>query len=105
MGTFALLILSIPAFYLHLAATEAKWWRAGSVLYLIVALGFAVILTWARRDKLLRRAQGLNLLIVIGALASLAGNMAPWSTPEWAMRIALLILIVLRLLICMRPML
>lgn len=105
LGSFALLVLSIPAFYLHLAATEAKWWRAGSALYLVVALGFAAIMIWLRSDKPLWRLQGLNLLVVIGALASLAGNMAPWSTPEWAMRIALVILIVLRLLICMRPML
>ncbi len=105
LGSFFLLVLSIPAFYLHLAATEPKWWRAGSALYLVVALGFAALMFWLRSGKPLWPIQGLNLLVFIGALASLAGSMAPWSTSEWAMRIALVILIVLRLLICMRPML
>lgn len=105
LGPFALLTLTIPAFYLHLAATDAKWWRAGSALYLIVALGLSIIMISARSKGLLWRTQGLDFLIVFGALASLAGNVAPWSTPEWVMRIALVILIVLRLLICMGPML
>jgi voltage-gated potassium channel len=105
LGSFTLLVLSIPAFYLHLAATEAKWWRAGSALYLIVALGFAALMIGRRSGTPLWPVQGLNFLVFIGALASLAGNMAPWSTPEWAMRIALVILIALRILICMRPML
>lgn len=105
LGSFALLILTIPAFYLHLAATDAIWWRAGSALYLIIALGLSIIIISARSKVPQWRTQGLNLMIIFGALASLSGNVAPWSTPEWVMRVTLLILIVLRLLVCVRPML
>lgn len=103
--TLALLALSIPAFYLHLAANEVKWWRAGSVLYLIVAIGLTAIMIWGTSDKATRHTHALNLLIVVGTIISLAGNMSPWSTLEWAMRIALVMLIVLRLLVCIQPML
>ncbi len=98
------LVVTIPAFYLHLAAPTSAWWRIGSVLYALAAAGLAA--AWVRAHRRgSERHRALDAVILIGVLASLAGGAAPWSGLEWALRLALVALIVTRLLLCLVPLL
>jgi voltage-gated potassium channel len=106
---FAFLVLTIPAFYLHLAATQPTWWWLGSALYLLGGIGLAGLLTKSFRRGAQRISHPahrfLDIAIVIGVFASLLGTAAPWSSPQWALRLALVALIAMRLLLCVAPLL
>jgi voltage-gated potassium channel len=97
--------MSIPAFYLHLAAPELKWWRVGSGLYLLVSISLFALLFAFRRIGPLHNPHRLDMLIALGSFGSIAGNIAPWTMLEWAFRLILVVLIVIRLAICLRPLL
>jgi voltage-gated potassium channel len=101
---FAVLLLTVPAFYLQQAATDPIWMYAGAALYGFVALAF---LLRALYERHIRRGHqklhhlGLDLLIIAGTAAS-ALALGSWSFQEWVLRCALAAVILLRLVIFLR---
>jgi voltage-gated potassium channel len=101
---FAVLLLTVPAFYLQLDAVEPAWRNAGAALYAFVAAAFLVDLAYRRR---VRRDHDrlwniwLDAALIVGAAAS-ALSWGVWSHTEWAMRSILLVVISLRLLVFLR---
>jgi voltage-gated potassium channel len=103
---FAVLLLTVPAFYLQLDAVEPLWRRTGSALYALVALSFLADLSYRRRfgrkrDSGQRWSIWLDLPLIVGTAAS-ALSSGSWSPVEWALRSVLLVVIVLRLLVFLR---
>lgn len=101
---FAILLLTVPAFYLQLDAMESGWRNTGAALYAFVAAAFLVDLAYRRR---VRRDHDrlwniwLDAALIVGTAAS-ALSWGVWSHAEWALRSILLIVIVLRLLVFLR---
>lgn len=112
---FALLLLTIPAFYLHLAATASSWRWLGSGLYLVGALGLLLLMVRSYRSGHRTHGEGhhvahqrhrtLDLAILAGVFASVFGSGAPWSSAQWVLRLGLVALIAARLLLCLAPVL
>ncbi|MEO8627484.1 MAG: potassium channel family protein [Betaproteobacteria bacterium] len=101
---FAVLLLTVPAFYLQLAPPERIWPYAGAALYAFVAVVFLLSLIHSRRPGRVQHSGhhiGLDLLIVAGSAAS-ALAVAPWSPEEWLLRSALAAVILLRFIIFLR---
>jgi voltage-gated potassium channel len=96
------LATTIPAFYLELAGTSEWHGTAGRALYALTTLGIAALLLadWRRRKDTptFLRHDWIDMLIALGALASILGNpLHEWSTTEWAWRLALVAAIACRL--------
>jgi len=103
---FAVLLLTIPAFYLQLDAVEPFWQRIGSGLYALVAACFMIDLGYRRRfgrkrDSGQRWSIWLDVLLIAGTAAS-ALSSGSWTPLEWALRSVLLVVIALRLLLFLR---
>jgi len=98
---FAILLLTVPAFYLELGAVQPLWQIAGAALYAIVALAFLFDLVYRRRVRVDQDrvwSIWLDAAIIVGTAAS-ALSLGAWSQLEWALRSILLIVIVLRLIV------
>jgi voltage-gated potassium channel len=84
------LVLTIPAFYLELAATEVPLHHLGRSLYAIVFVAFALAEGYAirhtRRWPIYFRRHWLALLVTLGAAANLVGSYGNWSPAEWVLR-------------------
>ena len=101
---FAVLLLTVPAFYLQLAPPERIWPYAGAALYGCVAVVFLLSLIHSRRPGRGQQSEhhvALDLLIVAGSAAS-ALAVGPWSPEEWILRCALAAVILLRFVIFLR---
>jgi len=102
----AVVLLTIPAFYLELAGADGTLGRIGWVLYLVVAAAFAAYLGWMlhlchHRKEYLRR-NWLDIAIAFGAVASLAGSFGDWSPLEWLLRFLLVLFVLARILLSLR---
>jgi voltage-gated potassium channel len=103
---FGVLMLTVPAFYLQLEQAEPPWHLVGPALYALVAVAFFFDLMHHRAT---RRSQDhdrmaslwLDVGLIAGAAAS-AVSSGGWSPVEWALRSALLLVVVLRMLIFLR---
>ena len=102
---FAILLLTVPAFYLQLDAVEPVWRRAGSLLYAFVSLSFLLDLVYrlrGRRGRDRDRDRAWNIwldaAIIVGTATS-ALSPDSWSHVAWALRSVLLIVIVLRMMV------
>lgn len=100
------LLLTIPAFYLGLATADVRMGRVGMGLNGAVALIFGaylcVMCVLSRNPLLFLKNNWLDVAILVGATMSVLGAYGTWSTLEWAMRIAFVMLIALRLLLFLR---
>jgi voltage-gated potassium channel len=97
-----LLAATIPAFYLELAGTEPWQWTVGRTLYALTGLGVIALLAVEGRtrksDTAFLRHGWIDILIALGALASIGGNQpAAWSGIEWTWRMAIVVAIACRL--------
>lgn len=97
-----LLAATIPAFYLELSGTEPWHEWAGRSLYALTAAGVVALLAgeWRKRAStaVYFRHGWIDLLIALGAFASIAGSaLHAWSPAEWAWRMALVAAIACRL--------
>jgi voltage-gated potassium channel len=103
---FAISLLTIPAFYLELVGGPTVFHRAGQLLYLSVALGFAILYTWlvrlSRHPRKILNRNWLDLLILFGAAASIAGGGTPWSVWEWPLRMGFMCVVAVRIVLALR---
>ena len=103
---FGVLMLTVPAFYLQLEQAEPPWHLVGPALYALVAVAFVFDLMHHRAT---RRSQDhdrmaslwLDVGLIAGTAAS-AFSSGGWSPLEWALRSALLVVVVLRMLVFLR---
>ena len=100
---FFITLLTIPAFYLELAAPTPAIGHAGRALYGIVALAYAahLILMLALRHARIPylRRNWVDVLVMLGvALSQVAGSLGTWSSVEWVLRMVLAALVLLRLM-------
>lgn len=72
-------LLTIPAFYLELAAPDARLRHAGSLLYLFVAAAFACYFLWMSGSCM--------------SAGIIAGSYGDWSALEWTLRLGYVALI------------
>ncbi|MES2047537.1 MAG: potassium channel family protein [Pseudomonadota bacterium] len=95
------LILSIPAFYLLLAGDGDKARLFGHALYGFVAVLLIIDTAWQwKLHRVGRRRSGkmfLDIVIMIGCVASAFPSAVHWSGLEWILRLALSALIFLRI--------
>lgn len=86
----AALILSIPAFYLILSGPDSFYRHAGHALYAAVAILLGMNIFARRHTAAPADAHGatLDMLILLGALASAWPTDAPWTVSEWIVRLA-----------------
>jgi voltage-gated potassium channel len=98
---FLALLLSIPAFYLVLSGSTAYLRGVGGWLYGIVAIMIAIdVVVHARtsgRLPSLWNESALNMMIVLGAIASMWPSAQPWSPSEWLLRLGLCSVVFIRL--------
>ncbi|MBC8751108.1 MULTISPECIES: ion channel [Paraburkholderia] len=84
-------LLAIPAFYFELAAHSTVLHQTGRALYACMSVGFSISLAWlARLSHKPRRFLVRNrydVLIAVGAAASVISGVSAWSSFEWSMRI------------------
>ena len=99
-------LLAIPAFYLELA--DASGLRlAGRALYACMCAGF--VATLARMAALSHKPQrfltrnAYDVLIALGAAASVVRGLLPWSSLEWVLRILFVALVAVRIVVSLRP--
>lgn len=98
---FTALVISIPAFYLLLSGADPGWRHAGSLLYGLMAV--LIVADWRLglrhpgRTRVHRRASHLDLLILLGALASAWPTDPAWPEIEWVLRLGFCGLVFLRL--------
>src|SRR5688572_6079832 len=75
---FGVVLLTIPAFYLELAASDEWWRQLGSMLYLSVSMAFGLHLLWMSGLVQSRwsyfKYNWLDGTIFLGAFASLFGS-------------------------------
>ncbi|MFC6519904.1 potassium channel family protein [Undibacterium arcticum] len=84
------LILSIPAFYLVLTGAQPSYRSAGHWLYGVVATMMSVdILVTCNRGQRgwVGDLSKVDLLVLLGALASTWPTESPWSNIEWLLRL------------------
>jgi voltage-gated potassium channel len=107
--TFVIVLLTIPAFYLELAATSAPWRSLGSALYAFVVVFFSV-----RLMRAIQRAHSrshffaehwLDALVALGAIGSLISSFGPWSATEWVLRLLFILLVMARIVSSLRSLL
>jgi voltage-gated potassium channel len=103
---FAISLLTIPAFYLELVGGPTAFHRAGQLLYLVVAVGFAILYAWivrlSRHPRKLLGRNWLDMLILLGATASIAGGATPWSAWEWPLRMGFMCVVAVRIVLALR---
>ncbi|MFZ6772180.1 potassium channel family protein [Undibacterium sp. SXout7W] len=95
------LVLTIPAFYFLLSGNTDNVRRAGHLLYLLAALTIALdtYLHW-RINRYQKRRSGkmlLDILIIVGSLASSFPSAAEWGALEWLLRLGLCAAILMRI--------
>ncbi len=100
---FFITLLTIPAFYLELAAPTPAIGNAGRALYGIVALAYAahliMMLALSHARTVYLRRNWVDVLVMLGvALSQVAGSLGTWSGVEWVLRMALAALVLLRLM-------
>jgi len=100
---FFITLLTIPAFYLELAAPTPAVGNAGRALYGVVALAYAahlalmLALSHARATYL--RRNWVDVLVMLGVtLSQTVGSLGTWSGLEWVLRMTLAALVLLRLM-------
>jgi voltage-gated potassium channel len=95
------LALSIPAFYLVLTGSSAKYRGIGSALYGLVGIMVAVdVAIHARRfgrAPSLWNESALNIMIALGAFASALPTVQPWPPSEWLLRLGFCSIVFIRL--------
>jgi voltage-gated potassium channel len=100
-----LCLLAIPAFYCELAAASGIH-LAGRAFYGFMAVGFAVGLArmacLSHKPRRFLTRNGYDVLIAIGAVASVARGISPWSSFEWALRILFVGLVAVRIVVSLR---
>ncbi|MDH4276141.1 MAG: potassium channel family protein [Gammaproteobacteria bacterium] len=98
---FFVTTLTIPAFYLELAATTTELQTLGSALYFSVFIAFAAYQLFMMRlsgtPAIYLRQNSIDLMMTLGAAFSLTGTYGTWTTLEWLMRSGFVILVVARL--------
>jgi voltage-gated potassium channel len=103
---FAFSLLAIPAFYVELTADSPAVLEMGRALYLCVFAGFAASLAWmlhlSRKPKQFLLRNRFDVLILLGAAASVAWGTNPWSSIEWALRMAFMCIVAMRILLSLR---
>ena len=103
---FGASLLAIPAFYLELAVDSPMLHQMGRALYVCMMAGFTASLAWiARQSRKPRRFLMRNrydVLIAVGAGASIAWGVAPWSSLEWVLRILFMGLVAARIVVSLR---
>jgi voltage-gated potassium channel len=102
----SVVLATIPAFYLELAATDASLRLLGSWFYLLVFVAFTARLAWLLRPVDRRRpvlkSHWLDILIAVGAAGNLAGSYGAWSALEWVLRLLFVVLVLARILKSLR---
>jgi voltage-gated potassium channel len=101
---FAVLLLTVPAFYLQLEGGGALWPKIGGVLYGLVAIAFVFDFVNHRHDRH-NRDRALTLWLdaaLISGTAISALSFGAWSPVEWTLRSALLLVVVLRMMLFLR---
>lgn len=99
-------LLAIPAFYLELAGESARLHQLGRLLYAGMATGFVASLAWLAH--LSRKPAGVlvrnryDVLIAIGACASVMSGVSAWSSFEWCLRILFVGLVAVRIAVSLR---
>ncbi|WP_321937835.1 potassium channel family protein [Paraburkholderia sp. J8-2] len=99
-------LIAIPAFYLELLATSSFMLSIARALYggMAVACAGAIARTaWSSRKpvRFLDR-NAFDVAIACGALVSMIGGVNPWSSLEWALRLAFMGMIALRIVFALR---
>jgi voltage-gated potassium channel len=98
---FLALLLSIPAFYLVLSGATANVRGVGGWLYGVVAIMIATDVVFHAKTSgtlpSLWNESALNIMIVLGALASMWPTTQPWSPSEWLLRLGLCSIVFVRL--------
>ncbi|MET3133572.1 voltage-gated potassium channel [Oxalobacteraceae bacterium GrIS 1.11] len=94
------LMLSIPAFYLVLTGAAPIYRSAGHWMYALVALLVGLDIALRRhhgRLRLVSTLSRLDLLLLLGALASAWPTTQSWPVAEWLLRLAYCGVVFLRL--------
>ncbi|MFM0669822.1 hypothetical protein [Paraburkholderia sediminicola] len=83
---FGASLFAIPAFYLELAVDSPMLHQTGRALYVCMVAGFAASLAWmahlSRNPRRFFMRNRYDVLIVLGAGASVAWGVTPWSSLE-----------------------
>ncbi|CAN7593526.1 potassium channel family protein [Trinickia sp. LjRoot230] len=99
-------LLAIPAFYMELTASSPFLLNAGRILYLCMATGFAWSLGWmvhlSRRYRHLIWRNRFDVLVLVGAAASIGWGGNPWSSLEWLLRMTFMGMVALRIVMSLR---
>ncbi len=93
-------ILLIPAFYLILIGPTFEQQALGHGIYALSAAILGLIIAGRRSGKALRQQDNmtkLDVLIFLGALASIWPTELPWSTMEWLLRMGYCGIVFIRL--------
>lgn len=103
---FAFSLLAIPAFYVELIGGSPPLLQTGRALYLFMFAGFAASLGWmlhlTRKPKHLLLRNRLDVLIVLGAAASVAWGVNPWPPVEWVLRLMFMGVVAARIVLSLR---
>jgi voltage-gated potassium channel len=103
---FGFSLLAIPAFYFELAVDSPLLHLAGRALYACMSAGFAVSLGWmahlSRKPRRFLVRNRYDLLIAMGAAASVAWGVSTWSSLEWVLRILFVGLVAARIAVSLR---
>lgn len=102
-------LLAVPAFYLELATPQGVLHRLGQVLDAFILLAFSLEFMWmlhlTRQRVTYIGYNWLNLLIILGAAASLIGVESEWLPLARLLRITYVSLVLVRALGAMRNLL
>lgn len=105
----AFTLIAIPAFYVELVLAAPGGLAVGRALYMCLSFGFVVSLGWAaclsRKPKQFLLHNWFDLLIVLGAAASVTWGAMPWSSFEWILRLTFMSVIAIRILMSLRSVL
>lgn len=103
---FAFSLLAIPAFYIELTAGSLASLEIGRALYSCMFAGFAACLGWllhlSRKPRQLLLRNRLDLLVLLGAAASIAWGDTPWSPLEWMLRMVFMCVVAARIVLSLR---
>ncbi|WP_434111045.1 potassium channel family protein [Paraburkholderia caffeinilytica] len=103
---FGACLLAIPAFYLELAVDSPLLHQMGRALYVCMVAGFVASLGWmarlSRKPRRFLMRNRYDILIALGAAASVAWGVASWSSLEWVLRILFMGLVAVRIVVSLR---